>query len=220
MVSSQSSSLLGLLGVLSGLHSLAVVSLVHSGLSESGIHSGILHLGGHSGELLGVVSGGESEDTVGGVLGSRLELIGRRIVDQSLLGLVSSSGEQDKFLLVLVQSGNVQGHGVGVLVVSSVVNSDSNGSSPGGGQAGLLQLSKREASSELDLGTVAESLAVDDGSKLADGGDSSGGGLGSSVLSADGLVSRLVEEALDSPHPVLSQVRALNDIIVFYHVAY
>jgi len=42
-----------------------------------------------------------------------------------------------------------------------------------------------------------------------------------SFVSSDLLVSFLVEEASnDSLVPMLSQMRALNDIIVFYHVAY
>jgi len=123
-------------------------------------------------------------------------------------------------LLVLVQSSDVQSHSVGVLVVASVINGDSNGSGEGLGELSLLELSERETSSELNLMCVSFGHAVDDGSELADGRNSSCGCLGSSGLLSQLLVSSLVEEALDSSHPMLSQVGALKDIIVFYHVAY
>jgi hypothetical protein len=58
-------------------------------------------------------------------------------------------------------------------------------------------------------------------SKLAKWSWEHSGSFFGSFVGSDFLVSHFVEEASnDSLIPVLSQVRALNDVIVFYHVAY
>jgi hypothetical protein len=88
------------------------------------------------------------------------------------------------------------------------------------GQTGGFELFKRETSSELGLGSVLSSLTEDNWSEFADGGNSSGGSLGSSSLESEFLVSWDIEKASNSSLPMLSQVSTLNDIIVFYHVAY
>ncbi len=155
-----------------------------------------------------------------GVLAGFLELISGGVVDLSLLWCISSSWEKNKLGLILGQSLNVGGHGVGILVMSSVVNSDSNGSSEGLGQTGLTEFLKREASTELDFVCISSSLTKYNWSKLADWGGSKSSSLGGSSLSSQLFVSWLVEEALHSVLPVLSQMCALEDVIVFYHVAY
>ena len=127
---------------------------------------------------------------------------------------------KDKLLLVLLESSNVGSHSVGVLVVSSVVDSDSNGSGERLGQFSSVQFTEGESSTELNLMTMLLGLSEDGWSKFADWGDASSGSLGSSLLGSKLLVSWLVEEAFNSSHPVLSQVGTLKDIIVFCHVAY
>jgi len=114
----------------------------------------------------------------------------------------------------LVESLDIGGHSLGILVMSSVVNGDSDGLGEGGGESGSLQLSERETSAEFNLVSISSGLAVADWPKLGDGGNSSSSCLGGSSLSPEGLVSGLVEEALNSSHPMFPQVRALNDIIV------
>jgi len=214
------SSLLSGLGVLSSLNPLSVVSLVDSLLSELLVDLCLLHLVGEGLDLASLVHGGKGDDSLLLALGGLLELIGGGVVDLSLLGLSGDSGEKDQLLLVLGESSDILGLSFGVLVVSSMVNSNSDGSGEGGGESGLSALSEGESSSELDLGSVLSSLSEDGGSKFADGGDSEGGGLGISLLGSNLLVGGGVEEALDSSHPVLSKMGTLKDVVVFYHVAY
>jgi hypothetical protein len=213
-------SLLLLLGFLCALNSLAVVSTVDSLLSEFLVDGGVLELGGEWLNLASFGGGWKSEDTLVGVLTGFLELISGGVVDLSLLWSVSSLWEKNELGLILVQSFNVGGHGVGILVMSSVVNSDSNGSSESLGQTGLTEFLKREASTELDFVCISSSLPEYNWSKLANWSGSKSSCFGGSLLSSQLFVSWLVEEALHSVLPMLSQMSALEDIIVFYHVAY
>ena len=214
------SSLLLLFLLLCSLDSLSIVSSVDSLLSQLLVDSSVLHLGGKSLDLASLHNLWECDDTLLSALSGCLQLVGSGVVDLSLLELTFSSWEQDKLVLVLGKSSNVLGHGVGVLVVSSVVNSDTNSSGESWGKVDLRQFLERESSSELNLMAVSSGLSEDGWSKLGDWSDSGGGSLGSSSLGSKLFVSWLVEEALNSSHPVLSQMRTLKDIIVFCHVAY
>lgn len=103
--------------------------------------------------------------------------------------------------------------------MSTVVHRDSHRLGEGRGNLGSSELSEGESSSELNLARVFPGLSEDDGPELADGSGELGSSLGSSDLSPDLLVSRLVEEASDSSLPVLPHVRAGDHVVVFYHVA-
>jgi len=110
---------------------------------------------------------------------------------------------------------------ISVLVVSSVINGNSNGLSKGWSKLGFLKFSEGETSTELNLTGKFLSHSENKRSKLANWSWEHSSSFFGSFVSSDLLVSLLVEEASnDSLIPVLSQVRALNDIIVFYHVAY
>jgi len=198
----------------------AGVSLVDSLVSKLLVDLGVLEISSDGLDLASSGDGWKSKDAVGGVLGSILKLISSGVVDLTLLWLVSSSWEKDQLGLVLVQSFNVGLHFVSILVVSSVVNSDSYCSGKGLSQSSGLKLSEGETSSELGLSGVPSSLAEYNWSKLANWGSSEGSSSGSSFLGSQLFVSWLVEEASDSSHPMLPQVGALKCIIVFYHVAY
>jgi len=214
------SSLLCFLGILGSLDLFAVHLLLDSGLSQFLVSVELLHISSKGLDLASLGDLFDTEDSIGGVLNGTSQLVSGGIVDLSLLWLVANSWEQDQFVLVLGQSLNVGGHGVGVLVVSSVVNSNSDSSSEVLSQTNRLELIEREPSSELNLVAVLLGLSEDNWSQLADGGNSERGSLGSSSLLSQLLVSWLIKEAFDSSLPVLSQVGTLNDIIVFYHVAY
>ena len=213
-------SFLGLSGELGFLDSLALVSLVDSLLSELLVDLEVLEIISKGLDLAPLSGGWKSKDTFLGVLAGILELISGGVVDLSLLWLVSVSWEKDKFGLVLGQSLNVGGHGFGVLVVSSMVDSDSNGSGKDLGESSSLNFLEREASSELDLVTISPSLSENNWSKSADWCGSKVSSSSSSLLSSKLFVGWLVEEALHSVLPMLSQMSALKDVIVFYHVAY
>lgn len=189
-------------------------------MSELLVDLGGLHLLGQWLDLASLGHTWESEDTGGSVLGSRFNLLGGGVVDLSLLNLTLVSWEEDELGLIIVQSLDVGVLKIGRFVVSSVVNADSDGLGESWGDLGKLKLLKGEASSELNLSAVLSGLTVNQWSKLGNWSWESGLSFFSSLVSSDGLVSRFVEEALNSSLPVLSQMRALKDIIVFYHVAY
>ena len=186
-------------------------------MSKLLVHLGILH---GLGQVLGLASSGGSGKTGDGILGGVLELVSGRISDLALLGVVSSDWEEDHLGLVIHESLDVLLHHVGVSVVSSVVDSDSDGSSEGLAQLGLTQLSERETSAVLDLGTILLGVAEDDGSQGGNRSSASSSGFLSSFFASDLLVGGSIEETLDSSHPVFSQMLAREDIIVTYHVAY
>ena len=203
-----------------GLLSLAVVSLVNSFLSKLLVHLGVSHL---LGDGLGLASSDNSrqgKNTVSAVLSGALELVGRRVGDLALLWPVSSDWEENHLSLVLVQSLDVLVHGVGISVVSSVVDSDTNGSSESLAQLGSSKLVQREASTVLDLGAILPRVSEDDGSQQRNGSWTESSGLLRSSLASNLLVSGSIEEAPDSAHPVFPQVGACEGIIVTYHVAY
>ena len=104
--------------------------------------------------------------------------------------------------------------------MSSVVDADSDGLSEGWGKLGHLELLEGESSTELNLSSVLSGLSVDQWSQLGNWSWECSLGFLGSLVSSNSLVCGFVEEALNSSLPMLSQMRALNDIIVFYHVAY
>ena len=145
---------------------------------------------------------------------------GGRIVDLSLLGFTFNSWEKNEVSFVSCQSLDICFFEL-VRSVSSVINGDSNGSSEGWGETGGSQFFERETSSESDLGGISSSTGFYCWSKQIEWCWGSGSGSFLSLLGSDSLVSVDVEETLDLlVNPVLSQVRALKDVIVFYHVAY
>jgi len=131
------------------------------------------------------------------------------VINLTLLRLILFSGEEDELLLVLGESGNVKGLSFSRLVVSSVINSDTNSSGKSGRKSGFLELSERETSTNLGLTRVLLSASVNNRSQQTKRSRRNGGSLSSSLLSSDLLMSGLVEEAFDTPHPVLSEMRAL-----------
>lgn len=179
------------------------------------------HLLGDLDEL-GSSSGllGEGKDGSVEVLGGRLDLSVGGVVDLSLLGLAGSSGEEDELALVSGEAGNVEGHELLALVLSSVVNSNTNGSGESRRQLGSANLSESETSTESLLTGVLAGHRVDDGTKLTKRSRGNFGGLISSSVLPESLVSRLVEVASDSALPVLSEMSTCDHVIVFYHVAY
>ena len=140
----------GFCGVLGLLLSLAEVLGVDSELAQL---SEDLDLSVLLGDLLGGDSdllGGLGDHMLGDVLLGRLsglELVGGGVVDLSLLGLVSASGEEDQLALVTLKSLCVQLEGLLGEGVSSGVDGDAHGLGEGGGELGLLELRQSEASS-------------------------------------------------------------------------
>ena len=135
--------------------------------------------------------------------GSRLS----GIVDGSLLRLTILSGEQNELGLVGGESSDVEVLHLSRLVASSLVDGDTNRSGESGGETGLFDFLKGETSSELGLGCVLLSASMNNRSQKTEGSRRDGGGLLSSLITSNLLMSGLVEEAFDTPHPVLSEMR-------------
>ena len=216
----QTRSLLSGFGVGGGLDSLTVVSSVDSSLSQLLVDLGGLHFLGQRLDLASLGDSWEGEDTGGSVLGSGFNLLGGGVVDLSLLNLTFVSWEQDELGLIVGQSLIVGVLHISGFVVSSMVNSDSDGLGKGWGEFSQFELVKGESSTELDLSSVLSSLTVNQWSQLGDWSWEGSLGFFGSLVGSNSLVCGFVEEALNSSLPMLSQMRALKDIIVFYHVAY
>lgn len=153
-------------------------------------------------------------------MGGRFDLLGGGVVDFSLLDLTLVLREEDELGLVVGQSLDVGVLHILGLVVSSMVNADSDGLGEGWGELSQLEFFERESSSELNLSSVLSSLSLNQWSQLGDWSWEGSLSFLGSLVSSNSLVCGLVEEALDSSLPMLSQMRALKDVIVFYHVAY
>lgn len=138
-----------LLGSLLGLlFSLASVLLVDAELSELSVDLDASDLLGDLLRGLSDLSLGKSENSSGGVLGGGgLDLLGGGISDVTLLWLVGSSGEEDQLALVAFKSLHIQLKSLLGQIVSSVVNSDADGSGESGGDLGLGEFLESETSS-------------------------------------------------------------------------
>lgn len=93
--------------------------------------------------------------------------------------------------------------------MSSVINGNTDGPGKFSGKLGFLELSERESSSEFALARVFLSATMNDRSQKSKRSGVDGGGLSSSLLLSNLLVSGLVEEAFNTHHPVLSEMSAL-----------
>jgi hypothetical protein len=213
-------SLLISFGILGGLDSLTIVSSVDSSLSELLVDLGSLHFLGQRLNLASWSNLWKSEYTGGSVLGSRFNLLGGGVVDLTLLDLTSVEWEKDELGLIVGQSLHIGVLHILRLVVSSVVDGDSDSLGEGWGKFSQLELLKSEAFAELNLTLVFSSLSLNQWSQLGEWSWEDGLGFSGSVIGSYLLVGDLVEIAFNSSGPMLSQMRALKDIIVFYHVAY
>lgn len=135
-------SLFGLLFVSSSLLALAEVSLGGAEMSKSSVSVLRFVVSGDSGEFVVVDGSGALEDGAGNLVGSgsRLELLGSSIVDETLLGLVLTSGEKNKLGLVGVKSLGVQLKLLFTRVSSSVINGDSDSTGEIGSEASSGEL--------------------------------------------------------------------------------
>jgi len=217
-------SLLLIFGFLCSLGSDTSVSLIDSSQSERVVSSETFHSLGDWFGLASLANSWEREDTLSNILVilglDVLQLLRCGIIDKALLGNTSMSWEQEEFGLVLGDSCDIGSLIVSVLVMSSVINCNSNRLSECWSKTCLSDFRKGETSAMLKLGTIFKSLSMNQRSKLAYWHWSQCFCPCCSLGLSNFLMSLLVEEALDSSHPMFSQVRTLKYIIVFYHVAY
>lgn len=107
-------------------------------MSELHVNLGGLHFLGDWGDSDSVIEWLDIKDTLGSVLGSLLQLFGSSVVDHTLLGLTLNSWEKNELALVLIKSLDVLGLIISVFVVSSVINSNTNGLGEFTGKASFL----------------------------------------------------------------------------------
>jgi hypothetical protein len=209
-------SLFGSFFIGSLLDSTASVSHVGTGFSESVESLAGLHLGGDGSELGTGGSCGDGGVTVGlrAVLGG-LGVNG--VGNESLLGLGLSSGEEDQFLLVHVKSINVPCELFLAGVGSAVIDRDSNGTGESGGELGLLEFSKGEATTVSDLTGVLSSLAGDNGAEGLGRTGVVSGSASLSTLSSSEFLGGLVEVSVGSSLPVLAEMDVGNRVVVLDH---
>lgn len=166
-------------------------SLVGSGQSQSSV-SGFTVVLDSSGTLLtGWLGNWESS-------GSRQDLLG--------LWSLTVSWEDNYLGLVFLQSLHVQVEDLLVSVLTSVVNSDTNGSSVSWGQTSGLNLGQSETSASSHLSVVLDGWRLDNWSQQVQWSWGNLGGLGSSGVTSRHLLTGLVEVHLDALLPVLSEV--------------
>ena len=103
--------------------------------------------------------------------------------------------------------------------MSSVVDSDANGSCESRADLRLSQLLQRETSSISDLGRIPSSRAIHQGSQQLNRSGEHSGSLCLSVVRSSLLVSGLVEPRLHKARPVLAEVSVRELIIVLNHLA-
>jgi hypothetical protein len=152
---------------------------------------------------------------VGG--GGRLQLLGGRVVDLTLLRLVLTSGEHDKLALVSVKSGDVQLELLLTGAGSSVINGDSNASCESGGKTGVFDFSEGEASAVSHLASISASSLGDDGTQVLSGSGEDTGRLGNSILVSLELLGRLIEVSFGSSRPVLAKMDIDDHVVVLDH---
>lgn len=217
------SSLLGLLGVGSSLDALSVVTGVGAGDSGFRVSISLLVLSGDSGELIGGLGDGAGKDMAGDLVGSGggLDLLGGGVIDETLLGLALTSGEEDQLGFVRVESLSVElelllgGGG------ASVVNGDAHSACEASAQTSGLELSEGEATAVSDLTGVPAGAGGDNGAELLDGAGEHFFCFPFSLLESDELLGGLVEVNSESLHsgslPVLAEMYVWDDVVVLDH---
>ena len=127
---------------------------------------------------------------------------------QDLFSLWSLTGswEDDQLGLVLLESLHVQLEDLSGSVLTSVVNSNTNGSGVSWGQASSLDLSQGETSTSSNLSVVLDGWGSDNRSEGIQWSWSNGSSLRSSSLTTGSLLTGLVKMNSNTLLPVLSEV--------------
>lgn len=155
---------------------------------------------------------GDREGGVGGeLLLSSLDLGIRGI---TLLWLAGLTWENDQLSLVLLESVDVGLESLDVSVLTTVVDSNTDGSGILFWNASSLELLKREASAESDLSVVLDGWGTDNWTKEVEWSRSQLGGTLCSVVSSADLLAWLVEVVFHSLLPVLLEVISDDGVIL------
>lgn len=213
-------SLLGLLGVSGLLDAAASVVHVRAKSSKRMENSSLLHI---IGDLLVLdLSLGLLERHAPALLlklsGRGLEHLSGGVGNETLLGLELSLGEHDKLASVGLKSGDVLLELLLGGAGPSVINGDAELSGLLNGDTSGLELLESEATAEADLTSILAGRLGDDGPKGMSRSGEDAGSLGDSILVSLGLLSRLVEVALDAVSlPMLAKMHVDNHIVMLDH---
>jgi len=160
-----------------------------------------------------------SDDLIGG--GGGLDLLSGRVVDQTLLGLAFTLGEEDEFGFVRVESLSVELELLLACGSASVVNGDAHSSCESSAKFSSFQLSESESAAVPDLTSILASHRRDDRSELLNGSGEHFFSLPFSALMSSKLLCWLIEVSCDSVDttvlPVLAQMDVWDDVVVLGH---
>lgn len=148
------------LGLFGGfLFTSALVASVSASTSESNEDLSVLVLLSDLSELDSINLLGNRQGVASYLMSScsGFKLLGGSVVDQTLLGFVFASWEQDKLALVGVESGNVQLELLLTGARSSVINGNSNASGKSSSQTGVFDFGKGEAATVANFTSISAS---------------------------------------------------------------
>jgi len=179
----------------------------------------LLHLLANDNGLLTELNFGLAQDSLLRVLDELGNIGGiRENSVAALLRLASSLGQEDKLFDEGLESVHVSLNRFDGLVGASVVDGDTNSSGEAGVDLSLTQFLESETTAKSGLTAVASSGLVNDGAKSANGAREDGGGLFLTLLKTAVLAGGLVEPGLDPLGVVLAKMRALDGVVVSWHL--
>jgi hypothetical protein len=149
--------------------------------------------------------------------GSRFKLFSGGVVDETLLWLVLTSGEDNELALVGVESCNVQLELFLTSGSSSVINGDSDSFGEVSGQTSILKLNKSKTSSVSDFTSILTGGLGNNRTKAFSRSGEDAGSFSNSILVSLDLLSRLIEVSLSSFLPMLAQVDVDDHVVVLDH---
>lgn len=208
------------LGLFGGfLFTSALVASVSASTSESNENFSVLVLLGDLSELdsFNLLGNGQSVASYLMSSCSRFELLGGSVVDQTLLGFVFASWEQDKLALVGVESSDVQLELLLTGARSSVINGNSDASGESSCQTGVFDFRKGEAATVANFTSILASGRRDDWTEALGWSGEDAGGLCNSILVSLDLLSWLIEVCFGSSLPVLAKVDIDDHVVVLDH---
>jgi len=213
------SSFLGLLLFGSSLLASTLVASVCAHSPESTENLAFSVSIGDLGKLNGARSPGNRQNLAGHLVGGGggLKLLGGRVVDLALLGLVLASGENNQLALVSVQSSDVQLELLLTGAGSSVINGDSNCSCESRGKSGVSKFDESETTAVANFASISASSLGNNRTQVFSRSGEDTGSLGNSILVSLKLLSRLVEVSLGSSGPVLAKMDIDDHVVVLDH---
>lgn len=182
----------------------------------------LVHGGGHDGSLESSLDRGDGENVVLSILsvgsvGSGCGRVSPGDSLDSLLSTLGASGDDDKTVLVGLESLDISLEGLGGSILSSEINSDTNGSGEGRGETDRFEFLERESLSDSGLTSISGSARSDNRSEAFKRTGGNLGSLGSTSFESRSLTTGLVVESLDPSLPMLSKMDVRQDIVVFNH---